>query len=219
MQYSIWCASTVLMSKVFKGKFLKKKKKKKKNHWYPVPPILKTLVSFILTGPYVTKQLEANQLPLNETVLLISQSVAFHSMKSPKESSLQRHKRDEKLPFCGLKNPYWNQKEMPSSILGRNSVPFKTSADLGVHLDRTLSMQQHISSVCHASILELRQITSIRLYLSESAAARLVAAMVISCFDYCNSVFTGLPADQIARLYRVQNNAAQLVMKKENETT
>ena len=38
--------------------------------------------------------------------------------------------------------------------------------------------------------------------------------MVISRPDYCNSVFTGLPADHIARLQRVQNNAARLVMKK-----
>ena len=40
------------------------------------------------------------------------------------------------------------------------------------------------------------------------------AATVISRLDYCNSVFTGLLADQIARLQRVQNNAARLVMKK-----
>ena len=32
--------------------------------------------------------------------------------------------------------------------------------------------------------------------------------------DYCNSVFIGLLADQIARLHRVQNNAAQLVLKR-----
>ena len=98
--------------------------------------------------------------------------------------------------------------------IGGNSVPFKTSVKyLGVRLDKT-SMQKHISSVCCASFLELRRIASIRPYLSQSAAARLVTAMVISRLDYCNSVFIGLPADQIARLQRVQNNAARLVLKK-----
>ena len=50
--------------------------------------------------------------------------------------------------------------------------------------------------------------------ISQSAAARLVVAMIISRLDYCNSVFIGLPADQITQLQRVQNNAARLVMKK-----
>ena len=99
--------------------------------------------------------------------------------------------------------------------IGGNSVPFKTSVKhLGVHLDKTLSVQKHISSICCASFLELRRIASIRPYLSQSAAARLVAAIVISRLDYCNSVFIGLPADHIARLQRVQNNAARLVLKK-----
>ena len=99
--------------------------------------------------------------------------------------------------------------------IGGNSVPFKTSVKyLGVHLDKTLSVQKHISSICCASCLELRRIASVRPYLSQSAAARLVAAVVISRIDYCNSVFTGLPADQIARLQRVHNNAARLVLKK-----
>ena len=96
-----------------------------------------------------------------------------------------------------------------------DSVPFKTSVKyLRVHLDETLSMQKHISSICCASFLELRRIASIWPYLSQSTAARLVVVMVISCLDYCNSVFIGLPADQIARLQQVQNNVARLVLKK-----
>ena len=99
--------------------------------------------------------------------------------------------------------------------IGGNSVPFKTSVKyLGVHLDRTLSVQQHTNNICYASFQELRWIASIWLYLSQSAAARLVVAMVVSHLDYCSLVFTGLPADQITRLQQVQNNAAWLVMKK-----
>ena len=65
--------------------------------------------------------------------------------------------------------------------IGKNSVPFKTSFKyLGIHLDKTLSVQKHISSICCASFLELRRIASIGPYLSQSAAAGLVAAMVIS---------------------------------------
>ena len=39
-------------------------------------------------------------------------------------------------------------------------------------------------------------------------------AVVISRLDYCNSVITGLPADQIAQLRWVQYNAAWLMTKK-----
>ena len=75
-------------------------------------------------------------------------------------------------------------------------------------------MRQHIHSVCRTSFLELRRAASIRPYFSQSATARLVAAMVISRLDYYNSVFAGLPADQVARLQRIQNNATRLVMQK-----
>ena len=104
--------------------------------------------------------------------------------------------------------------ESECANIGGNSVPFKTSVKyLGVHLDRTLSMPQHFDSVCRASFLELRRAASIRPYLSQSATARLVAAMIIPLLDYCNSVFASLPADQVARLQRIQNNVAQLVME------
>ena len=46
---------------------------------------------------------------------------------------------------------------------------------------------------------------------------KVVAAMIISRLDYCNSVFAFLPADQVARLQRIQNNAARLVMKEKKE--
>ena len=43
--------------------------------------------------------------------------------------------------------------------------------------------------------------------------------LVISRLDYYISVFIGLPADQIARLQRVHNNAARLWWQKEDEIT
>ena len=46
--------------------------------------------------------------------------------------------------------------ESECANIGGNSVPFKMSVKyLGVHLDQTLSKQQHINSICRASFLEL----------------------------------------------------------------
>ena len=46
--------------------------------------------------------------------------------------------------------------------IGGKHIPFRSSVrNLGVHLDQTLSMQQHISSVCCAAYLELGRIASV----------------------------------------------------------
>ena len=95
------------------------------------------------------------------------------------------------------------------SLVGRASadisgkhIPFKSSVrNLGVHLNQTLSMQQHISSVCRAAYLELRQIASIRPYLTQSATAQLVSSAITSRLDYCNSILAGLPLKRISRLH------------------
>ena len=86
------------------------------------------------------------------------------------------------------------------SLVGRDCVdirgkhiPFRSSVtNLGVHLDQTLSMQQHISSVCCAAYLELR-IASIQPYLTQSATARLVSSAITSRLDYCNSILADYP--------------------------
>ena len=95
--------------------------------------------------------------------------------------------------------------------IGGKRIPFKSLVrNLGVHLDQTLSIQQHSSSVCRAADLELRRIASIRLYLTQSATEKLVSSAITSWLDYCNSILAGLPLKQISRLQIVQNNAAKM---------
>ena len=97
--------------------------------------------------------------------------------------------------------------------IGGKRIPFKSSVrNLGVHLDQTLSLQQHISSACRAAYLEHRRIASIRPYLTQSATAQLVSSAITSRLDYCNSILAGFK--QISRLQRVQNNAAKPVLRK-----
>ena len=99
--------------------------------------------------------------------------------------------------------------------IGGKRIPFRSSVrNLGVHLDHTLSIQQHISSVCRAAYLELRRIASIRPYLTQSATAQLVSSAIASGLDYCHSILAGLPLKQISRLQRGQTNAAKLVLRK-----
>ena len=76
------------------------------------------------------------------------------------------------------------------------------------------SMKQHISSLCRTTFLALRRIASIRPFLSNSSIEKLVASMITSRLDYCNATFAGVADEQIARIQKIQNNAARLILKK-----
>jgi hypothetical protein len=90
--------------------------------------------------------------------------------------------------------------------------------DLGVHLDSTLTMKRHVSSVVSAGSNALRKIGKIRKYLDIASTERLVHAFISSRLDYCNSLLCGTSKQQLARLQRLQNTAARLVTcSKRNE--
>jgi hypothetical protein len=84
--------------------------------------------------------------------------------------------------------------------------------NLGVIFDSNLTMIPHINSVCKSAFFHIRTLGKIRKYLSPHAAKTLVQAMVLSRLDYANSLFAGLPKEQILRLQRVQNAAARLIV-------
>ena len=76
-------------------------------------------------------------------------------------------------------------------------------------------MEQHISHLCRSAYFAMRQIASIRRYLTEKkTTVQLMCSFVLSRLDYCNATLAGLPATHIARLQRIQNNAARLVLQK-----
>ena len=85
---------------------------------------------------------------------------------------------------------------------------------LGVTLDSSLTMQRHISDVCRSTFLALRRIAAIRPFLSPKSTSVLLHASVTCRLAYCNSALSGVSADQLSRLQRVQNSAARLVLKK-----
>ena len=75
-------------------------------------------------------------------------------------------------------------------------------------------MEQHTSRLCRSAYLAMRQIASIRRYLIEKNTVQLVCSFVLSRLDYCNATLAGIPATHIARLQRILNNEARLVIQK-----
>ena len=104
---------------------------------------------------------------------------------------------------------------LPNSLVfGSSNVPVSKSArNLGVVIDSNLSMKDHVSSVIRGVNFELRRISSIRSYLTTEATKTLISAFVLSRLDYCNSLYVNCPAETLAKLQRVQNNAARLVLR------
>ena len=108
-----------------------------------------------------------------------------------------------------------SDKDLPTSIqIGSSVVPFvKSVRNLGVILDRRLSMKEHINKVCQMAYWELRRISSIRQYLTEDAAKTLVVSLVLSRLDYGNCLLAGVPECLLHKLKKIQNASARLILK------
>ena len=73
-------------------------------------------------------------------------------------------------------------------------------------------MHEHIKKTCSSSFFHIYNIRRIRKYLSRKTTESLVHAFVSIKLDFCNSLLYDLPEVHIAKLQRVQNAAARLVL-------
>ena len=89
-----------------------------------------------------------------------------------------------------------------------------SARNIGVVMDSTLSMVQHVSAVCKSAYAHLRNIAKFRRYLTQDATATLVHSLVTSRLDNMNSLLYGLPDTQLNKLQRIQNHASKVIMKK-----
>ena len=93
-------------------------------------------------------------------------------------------------------------------------IPFSQSfRNLGFYFDETCPWM-HILNTCAAycsvSCAELEKSA----FLSAVAANKLAVSLILSRLDYCNSLLAGIPENKLNKLQRIQNHAAQLVLRK-----
>ena len=99
--------------------------------------------------------------------------------------------------------------------MGEERITMSSSArNIGVYMDPTLSMKDHISHICSSCYLGLRDISRIRRYLTEETTKPLVMAFVQSKLDCNNALLYKISKTLIAKLQLVQNNAARLIVKR-----
>ena len=90
------------------------------------------------------------------------------------------------------------------------SVKFCPSLrNLGITLDNTLSLYQHVLNVCRGAFLELRRINFIHNFLTTDAV-KTVCSLVLSRVDYCNSLLAGLPQCHLKKIQYVPKCCNQI---------
>ena len=107
-----------------------------------------------------------------------------------------------------------NRLHLDSLMVGDSEicVPITGSIrNLGAYFDSDLSMNAHVTKVCQAIHLHLRNIGKVRKYLDFDTTTILVHSLVTSRLDYCNSLRLGVPKQTLNRLQMVQNHAARLI--------
>ena len=105
-------------------------------------------------------------------------------------------------------------------LVGRDMiVPVPVTRDLGITLDKHLTLHQHINNVSKSESYAIRNIGRIHKYLNNEDCEKLVHAFITSRLDCCNSILYGLPDSELAKLQRIQNTAAGLVAREKRAIT
>jgi len=94
-------------------------------------------------------------------------------------------------------------------VLGARVAVSESARDLGVVIDRELSLTAHVSAVCQSGYYLLCQLRPIVRSLSVHATKTLVQAFISCRLDYCNSLLYGISNGLLRRLQSVQNAAAR----------
>ena len=98
-----------------------------------------------------------------------------------------------------------------------NDIEIQSSCvikNLGVIFDEDLSMTSHVKNVCKSITFQLGKISSIRKFITTDVTKTLVTSLILSRFDYCNSLFCSMTSENIDKLQLLQNHAARLIFGK-----
>ena len=114
--------------------------------------------------------------------------------------------------LIGTKRNVQNFNDMDTMQIGDNRIELKDSVkDLGVRIDKGLTLNEQINSVVKLACYNLRNIAFIKIYLDEASVKKLVHNLVINRLDFCNSLYFDLPMYQLKKIQKVMNRAARLV--------
>ena len=83
---------------------------------------------------------------------------------------------------------------------GQSVKPMMKVRDLGVFIDRELTVKAHVSNTVRGCMYQLRQLRSVKRLLTFESRRALATAFVASRIDYCNGVLYGVSKGEVQRL-------------------
>ena len=126
---------------------------------------------------------------------------------------LKLNSKKTEIMVMGPKVQLQRMGDLLLQVDGCSITPSPEVRNLGVILDSTLSFESHIKSVTKSAFFHLKNISRLRLSLSESVAETLIHSFISSRLDYCNAILFGLPDTTLDRLQYVQNSAARVLTR------
>ena len=95
---------------------------------------------------------------------------------------------------------------------GQSITPMVKVRDLGVYIDRELTMEAHVSNTVRGCMYQLRQLRRVKRLLTLDSRRALATTFVASRIDYCNVVSYGVAKGEVQRLQMVLKAAERLVV-------
>ena len=86
--------------------------------------------------------------------------------------------------------------------------------NLGVKFDSQLTFYPQINAICSQSYKLLRNLASVKRFLSSSDLRVLVQSIIVSRIDNCNSLLYGVLGRNLSKLQKLQNACARLIFGK-----
>ena len=114
--------------------------------------------------------------------------------------------------WIGTRRQLSKVEEEALTVGGQSITPMVKVRDLGVFIDKELTMEAHVSNTVRGCMYQLRQLRSVKRSLALDSRRALATAFVASRIDYCNGVLYGVAKGEVQQLQMVLNAAARLVV-------
>ena len=136
-------------------------------------------------------------------------------------SSVRNHLSQKKLKMNATKTELVviasktmsrRMEDVPAIVIGDDLVSVSNAVKyIGVEMDKHLSMDAYINSICKTCHYHLYKIGRIRHLLNRRACEQLIHAFISSKLDYANAILCHLPKRLTGKLQKIQNTAARIV--------